>query len=89
MPNLDCDQDQIKLDEMSNEKLTKSVANRVTVICPLRIEVIWVIWKCNFDVFGSGFRSQKVQNWEVKSNGVFGTRNEGKGRGTIFVCRPP
>ena len=55
MHNLDCDQDQMKLDEMSNEKLTKQIANRVMVICPLRIEVIWVIWKCNFDVFGVGF----------------------------------
>ena len=79
MHNLDCDQDQMKLYEMSNEKLTKQVANCVMVICPLRIEVIWVNWKLNFDGFGCWFRSQKVQMEWVSGNGVFGTRTEGKG----------
>ena len=78
MHNLDCDQDQMKLDEMSNEKLTKQVSNCVMVICPLRIEVIWVIWKWNFDVLGLVFLSQKVQVEWVSGNGVFGIRFEGK-----------
>ena len=81
MHDLDCDQDWMKLDEMSNEKLTKQVANCVRIICPLRIGVIWVIWKCDLVFLELGFRSQKVQMEWVKGNGVFGTRTEGERRG--------
>ena len=78
MHDLDCDQDWMTLDEMSNEKLTKQVANCVMVICPLRIGVIWVIWKCNLMFLVMGFRTQQVQVVGVSGNGVFGIRFEGK-----------
>ena len=81
MHDLDCDQDWMKLDEMSNEKLTKQVANCVKIICPLRIGVIQVNWRWNFDVLGCWFRSQKVQFVGVSGNGVFGIRLEGERRG--------
>ena len=59
------------------------------VICPLRIEVFWVIWRCNFEGFGCWARSQNVQMEWVSENGVFGTRTEGTRRGVLFDGRPP